>query len=192
MSDTFTASSGRQIECDTAIGETRVVENGQNMLENFDFLNARDMNALREFFQHERDKELGRWRWPEDPNYTVRPSARFAGRTAWPTSVDVEHEPTGLVDYVTFGSLKAKEYEYKAIRAAKAYYEAHPEPKPEWHDAKAGQAWVIEGPTFDEAACTVVAKNEELYFEDPVEDTFISITGEITNARRIWPEVPSE
>ncbi|QIK61774.1 hypothetical protein G7068_00035 [Leucobacter viscericola] len=28
--------------------------------------------ALREFFQHERDTELGRWRWPEYPEYVVR------------------------------------------------------------------------------------------------------------------------
>lgn len=194
MSDTFTASNGRQIECDTAIGETRVVENGQNMLENFDFLNARDMNALREFFQHERDRELGRWRWPDNRDYTVRVAPEHAqhldpgGKT-----VAVERESTGYVGYYSPDRVpELTDDTGDLLRAVHAYFAAHPEPKP-WHDAKAEEIWVLRERNcetwlpfrWDAAEQWWFASSSNMAMHRRSEGT-------IVEGRRIWPEVPSE
>ncbi|WP_315637306.1 MULTISPECIES: hypothetical protein [Microbacterium] len=150
------------IEVFNRAGETRHV------------LGKYSMDSLREFFRHERDEELGRWRWPDNPDFVVYPrgesgvhvldegsgigAARFIQRNGDP------HNPTA---------------EYQA---AYAYFEAHPERKP-WHDAKTGEIWVItvEG---EESAWTV---NNEDRFENP-DSTYELTNPHITAARRLWPE----
>lgn len=57
--DTFTASNGIRIPRD---------ERG---LPTLSIGNHTETQALREFFQHERDEELGRVRWPENPDIVV-------------------------------------------------------------------------------------------------------------------------
>src|SRR5690625_7219405 len=66
----FTASNGARIEArfDGAIKALKVEGNETRGIG----LCAADTNALREYFQHERDERLGLWRWTENPGYVVK------------------------------------------------------------------------------------------------------------------------
>lgn len=147
-----------------------------------------EVDALREFFQHERDDELGRWRWPKNPSYVVYPDG---------TSRRVVDEPTGKTMQVSLHDRKAMTtYLDSYVGAAKAYDEAHPEPKP-WHDAKHLEIWALtiqgcpseayiyrEGFASRETAFRPVNHEERVKFsaDDP----------RITAGRRIWPEVSDD
>lgn len=107
---------------------------GANMLDGAPWLSSREVSALREFFQHERDEALGRWRWPEHPHFIVHPgdrgyvSAIDESTGAWATASRAE-------GYINTG--------HGTIwNAIAAYFEAHPEQKP-WMDARLGDVWVI-------------------------------------------------
>ncbi|MCJ1709284.1 hypothetical protein [Microbacterium sp. VKM Ac-2923] len=92
--------------------------------------------ALSELFRAETDKNLGRWRWPTDPDYVVY---AFGLR-----DVKVLRESTGASRSFTTDELTVP----SAMRdAARAYFDAHPEknldaPKP-WHKATLGDVWVM-------------------------------------------------
>lgn len=89
--------------------------------------------GLREFFQHERDEELGRWRWPENPNFVVH--AEDGG------AHNVVNENTGLSLMATRGGVNNHDDEH--AYAARAYFEAHPERKPNpWDEATYKDVWV--------------------------------------------------
>lgn len=134
---------------------------------------SRELIALREFFAHERDDELGRWRWPENPDYVVYPRADH---------VQVVNESSGNALNVSRAQANIST---GLARAARAYFEAHPERKP-WDDAKPGEVWVVTEGDLSETYAYLVddgqfydsARDYALDFTDPV----------ITAARRIWPE----
>ena len=132
-------------------------------------------DALREFFQHERDKELGRWRWPEDPDFVVYPIGENQ-------QVRVVNERTGYFNTTPRPRGFAKPVEEMSTQwriAARAYFSAHPEPKP-WHYAREGEAWAI----------TVNGKEYPAIFQaGRFRDHGGSWNAEdISNARKIWPE----
>lgn len=136
------------------------------------------VDALREFFRAEEDERLGRWRWPENPDYVVYP------KTSGSALVLHEPYPTTVWSYDsnTCGATGAA-----SERAARAYFDAHPEPKPAWHDAKPWETWVV---TIDgmEHARTL---DEDRDLRDPrySENAWVHITdSRITAGRRIWPE----
>lgn len=107
---------------------------GVSTLLSYDFLNSADQTVLREFFRHERDEELGRWRWPENPDYVVYPDG---------TSRTVNKESNGRVMVVSLhdrASMTTWLDSY--VGAAKAYDAAHPLPKP-WENAKQGEVWLF-------------------------------------------------
>ncbi|MCW2287000.1 hypothetical protein EDF60_1651 [Leucobacter luti] len=141
--------------------------------------------ALREFFLHERDKELGRWRDPESPDLVVY--ARDGEE-----KVRVVDERCGWAWEI---SPSTKAYEtsvlYDVVKAGHAYFAADPEPKP-WHDAKPGEVWALTyegveqawGVAFDGSSSRLVfaCGDSRLSEKD----------AEITAGRRIWPEVVSD
>ena len=133
-------------------------------------------DALREYFQRERDTQLGRWRDPENPDLVCYPDEMS------PNWVLVIQESTGDTDTVfrhTWGSTEDDEF----ILVADRYFAAHREPKP-WEEAKAGEVWILtrygaEDPFFvtgGEFTSTDLAVATDL--DDP----------RITDGRRIWPE----
>jgi hypothetical protein len=81
--------------------------------------------ALREFFQHERDQELGRWRWPENPDYVVV-QADNGGERAWV----VNERNQQITGWVWRADLDRSTARAQVVAAARAYFDAHPEPKP--------------------------------------------------------------
>ena len=118
-----------------------------------------EMQALHEFFQAESDKRAGRWRWAERPDYVVYD-------TGDRIEVVVLDESIGYMENVWRGKERPGIYIHDAARA---YFEAHPEPKP-WHDAKPGEVWSIIGPNLGrEAPTTADGGAIALCFEDLTE-----------------------
>lgn len=147
------------------------------------YLEPEMVATLREFFQHLRDEELGRWRWPENPDYVVYPRDEY-GQTV------VLRESTG--HNITFlrGQVNKQGSDY--AQCALAFFEAHPEPKPAWYEAKQNEIWVLtlegdmlapEAYRFDGGAFRPV-NNPSRFFVRP--DASL-----ITTARRIYPEEAS-
>ena len=123
----FEAKNGLQIETNLGpvvrIWEGYARDKENNRLRGFSYLNDRDVEALREFFQHERDQELGRWRWPENPDMVVQ--ADKGGERTW--VVDERNQQiTGWVWRVDLDCSTARA---EVVAAARAYFAAHPEPK---------------------------------------------------------------
>lgn len=66
-------------------------------------------------------------------------------------------------------------------------------PQP-WHEAKPGEVWAATVYGTNEAALTVMEYSEEgIVFMDHVEEEMFELTSEdVTNARRIFPDVVSD
>lgn len=141
--------------------------------------NAGHEAAWREFFQHERDEELGRWRWPENPDVVVYLDGHPSRR-----SVTIFFEKTGgiVIGMAEKFLATTPDEGHESRKAARAYFEAHPERKP-WEDAQTGEVWVLtlDG---DESAWSVSNKD---VFENP-DSTLKPTSPMITAGRRIWPE----
>ncbi|WP_336652697.1 MULTISPECIES: hypothetical protein [unclassified Leucobacter] len=188
----FTASNGTQVVPITAPGVAKGIAVAPDFGCRTNIYDG-DVQALREFFQHERDQELGRWRFNayltvyEAENHQPGNRAR---------AVNVLDDRTGRLHMRHEGQAAWRETNPALSEAAAAYFAAHPEPK-QWHEAKPGEVWVAKlstGPTFDEVALQVMEYAEEgIVFMDHAEEEPYELTAtEITDARRIWPEVSDE
>jgi hypothetical protein len=132
--------------------------------------------TLREFFRAEEDERLGRWRWPEHPEYVVYPKgdgivlavSESSGRSAEAVRTQAHHTQTGL------------------YQAARAYFDAHPEPKPAWHNARDGETWALTVNGSESAWAF------RLHEWERVSDSLLlrgaPDSKAITAGRRIWPE----
>lgn len=134
--------------------------------------------AIREYVRAEEDERLGRWRWPENPDFVVRERHAYAAAV-------VMNEATGDVVLYYRDDLPKYPLEATFAGAAAAFFDAHPEPKPAWHDAKPGEVWLVRVDGVDIA--TVV--NTEAGFARFIdgEGTDYGV-GYIESGRRIWPE----
>lgn len=138
--------------------------------------------ALREFFQAEKDAELGRWRWPDNPDYVVYKDG---------TSRRVIRESSGSFMQVSLHDRKVMTtYLDSYVGAARAYDEAHPERKP-WRDAKEGEVWIV---TPSKAYTLGEQANYPAIFQAGMFRDHGGSWGaeDLTAARRIWPEVSDE
>lgn len=137
-------------------------------------INADKVNSLREFFQHERDEELGRWRSAEHPDYICNEhdGAIF---------VTDERDGRQLLMHRGDGIPSLPEY----ADVARAYFEAHPESKP-WHDAKDNEVWALTINGKEEAAMLYRVGEFET-----TKGTYRVSASAITAGRRIWPDEES-
>lgn len=141
-------------------------------------LTPAETKALREFFRAELDEELGRWRWPEGDDWVVRELDRDTfGRRRVECLNERTFEKTSFNPVAATG-------ESDKHRAARAYFEAHPERKP-WEEAEDGEIWVLtgagglelpwlrqHGDWISNTPSRLIRRNVDL----------------ITAGRRIWPE----
>lgn len=132
-------------------------------------------DALREYFQRERDTQLGRWRDPERPDLVCYPVS--CGLDA----VWVMYEDDGSRYHATRTGPRNLLPHY-ASEAADRYFAAHPEPKP-WEDAQPDEIWVLtidgySAPYLRNWCGTWTNSTSNVYVGD----------GAITAGRRIWPE----
>lgn len=149
------------------------------------YLSPASVMDAEEFFQAKRDFDLGRWRWPENPDYVVYSNDPVA-------RLRVVRESDGFVALLDEATDDAG---YSFQEAARAYFEAHPERKP-WHAPDAGDHWVLH------IAHGMALSGDEYLYKytrwgsqgrwgfvptdggsvlDPTDPT-------ITAGRRIWPE----
>lgn len=181
MSEKFVASNGVEISrCGRGIYDDK---GGRNIS-----MSDSEVAALREFFRHERDTELGRWRWPDDPRYLV-----FALKDD--DEVRVLDENSGQSVTARRSNLTPGLTHSHFIGAALAYFATHTDPKP-WHDAKPGEVWEI---TYRDAIQNGTSNRIMTCVDDGGVTSFfneyrlqtVQYTG-IESARRIWPEVVSD
>lgn len=124
---------------------------------------------------NERDEELGRWRWPANPDYVVYPPV--GGEPA----VRVLDEVQVTVDLVFRDGLDGRGA--LVAQAARAYFNAHP--KRPWGDACPGEVWVVTELADPERAYLV----DDFQFYDSSRDYALNFDdSNIVAARRIWPE----
>lgn len=189
MSETiFTATNGLQVKIwqdQPFKGRSRMEtrdEVGENMLDGHDFMGNEEIEALREFFQLDRDEELGRWRWPEHPEFVVYPKEPSV--TEPEPGVRVVNEMSGRSkDIIAAVVGYCPSVTSMNGEAAKAYFAAHPEPKP-WHDAKEGEVWIVTPSHSDGLSVEYPTIFQAERFRDhggswDAED--------LIDARRIWP-----
>lgn len=190
----FTASNGKRIEV-LSDGQLCIAQSmPSSPLEHRTWAGPDDTQALREFFQAERDASLGRWRSKEHPDYVVYPKPTEAHERAFGTGLDL------MVLCETDGAMKGyvvTEDDWPEGRGggstwravAREYLAAHPEPKP-WHNAKPGEVWVLTYGGQPAAHVYTDRTAEGLAF---LSDRAIVSADDpdITAGRRIFPEVNS-
>ena len=143
--------------------------------------------ALRAFFQAERDEQLGRWRDPENPNIVVYPIPAMNdqgdgyGRAVW------------VLDEAEMVSMTVLDDRHSHSSASR-YFAAHPQPQPEpkpWLEAKPGEVWALTYAGIEETAWvadfTWGAPPRFRQFKNLLNPIFTN-DKHITAGRRIWPE----
>ena len=131
--------------------------------------------ALRAFFQAERDETLGRWRDPENPGIVCYPVAGDLD------AVWVMREGDGSRYHATRTRWEHLVPHYVA-EAARRYFQAHFEPKP-WEKARPGEVWVL----TIEGGVEAWRLNEYGKWTN-ISATVLLANPPITAGRRIWPE----
>ncbi|PPF38366.1 hypothetical protein [Pseudoclavibacter sp. AY1H1] len=153
-----------------------------------DFIYEGDIAALRDHFLRECDEQLGRWRWPENPDYVVYPGpvdAVFERMFGPGVKSVVLRESDGMTKgYVREEDLGGPS-RWPHVEAARAYFGAHPEPKP-WVDAQLGELWelTIEG---QDHRAFVRKANGVLLFATDTRGSWDPKAERITAGHRIFP-----
>lgn len=181
MKETFKASNGIELRAtESGLLERRnCSERGTGVWDEVCGIDTKSpalvWDALREFFQHERDQELGRWRWSGDQKWVVYKGVSYL----------VINEERGTATYLPLAgwSDAGTDPAHRAVLAA--YEAAHPEPKP-WHDAKPGEVWLL---TVAHEEIPVLKDEDDFYSTKSGNRVIRYNSDEITSGRRIWPEV---
>ena len=137
--------------------------------------------ALRAFFQAERDEELGRWRDPENPGIVCYPVAGDLD------AVWVMREGDGS-RYLATRTRWERIGPHYVAEAAGRYFQAHPEPKP-WEKAQpdCDEIWVLTIHGCEQPVYVTEFRGEPV-FQVPDGETISPHRESITAGRRIWPE----
>ena len=173
----FTASNGVRIRVDlegdyrfggTARSADYVVRRG-----------GANEQALREFFQAEADERLGRCRTAVDPDFVV-----YEPREGQPARV-LRESTAQVLDYHRSETRSTHPSAFES--AARAYFDAHPEPKP-WHDAAAGEVWLIAFSDEGGGGRLPWTVNRAGNFTHPLFANDVKpADSTIVDGRRIWP-----
>ena len=148
-------------------------------------LTGQSVQALREYFEHEEDKRLNRWRWPEKPEFVVYRDSEALD------CVYVFDESDPEAGSVTIWRGSDLDWPYFQP-AAQAYFKAHPEPKP-WHAAKPNELWElrVQGSLLDPEVYRMSHEYGETAIFRPVNNPqrvlFRCDSPDIVDATRIYP-----
>ena len=149
--------------------------------EGFGVYTLETTEALRAFFQAERDDALGRWRDPENPDYVV-----------YPRPDQDYHDGSCVLVLDELSGATWLDWERVALPGpARRYFAAHAdvEPRKPWHDAKAGEYWLVTLEGADPTPTTVGNYCENLYFVVGDDDYYCPTNDHrIQNAVRLTPE----
>ena len=115
--------------------------------------------GVRNSFQEKRDRALGRWRDPVNPDMVCYP---INDRTL--VDVRVLDERTGESYFYARDSV-IDQTAYKAFETAVRYYASHPIIHP-WEGAKEGEYWLVTWSHSSEPEpCIVVSNHGDLFFK---------------------------
>ena len=176
MTTKFTASNGVEIEPT----ENGCLGTGGSIGQTF--VGPKAVKALREFFQHERDRELGRWRDPVHPNFVVYRVVDLDDNFG--RAIQTLDETTGD----TFFYWEKLERPSEGIRGREVvnrYFAAHPETKP-WDEAETGDIWELTGADGLKQAWVRNGTGGWVSINAP-KVMYYDGRG-VTAGRRIWPE----
>ena len=148
----------------------------------------RASEALREYFQAERDEELGRWRDPENPDWIIYQADKEdavwvfneregGGSQYWTRGIAGFYDPA-------YTGYSASHY------AADRYFQAHPEPKP-WEAAKPGEVWLVTLSHCEPQICQVLKTHKFLPTQTDTGGQPPALPLDhptIITAHKIWPE----
>lgn len=144
---------------------------------------ASQLFAVREFFQHERDIELGRWRSKGHPEYVVYPQDEENYGV-----IVVDESGSCNSDYVSVNMAAGSSPAPRVIEVAREFFAAHPEPKP-WHNANDGEVWALGLAGGYHAASVAVTGGKFVHgVKGDVRVWELTDPG-IDYGKRIWPEV---
>lgn len=188
MTDTYIApTNGHEIRS-TSNGGLRINKPGMGYVSGHEpqTLVSGRVASLREYFRDERDRELGRWRWPENPEYVVYGSSD--SDDVW---VHNERE-AGAILSSSRNSGGDSEVDYYA--AARAYFAAHPEKKP-WHDAEQNDVWALQikdcyEPELYRFARDTTCADSKVFrpVNNPARVFFEVNSPMIESAEKVWPQ----
>ena len=136
--------------------------------------------ALRAFFQAERDEALGRWRDPKNPDMVCYPVAGDLD-DIWVVS-----------EYDGLAYMRERDQSFYAnnvfSEVARRYFAAHPKPKP-WDAAQPDEIWAL---TINNDREEVFRCGERGLYSlktgNPIGSLLSCSHNKITAGRRIWPE----
>ena len=92
--------------------------------------------ALAIHYQQRRDKELGRWRDPENPNVVIE----YDAENDWAYALDETTWAECAMVVRDSPRLSQPSAMYKAISN---FFKAHPKPPKPWEEAQTGEVWVL-------------------------------------------------
>ena len=134
--------------------------------------------ALRAFFQAERDEQLGRWRDPENPDIVCYPVACDLD------AVWVMYEGDWTRYHASRSGWEDVLPHYVSETAGR-YFAAHSEPEP-WDAVQPDEVWVLTDGDRSEVFLCGENGLYSLKTGDPISRVFPIIT--VTAGHRIWPE----
>lgn len=166
----YTASNGVKVASETQgiTGRRRIQFDHGNHGTNIE-MTSDEMAALIECLDDEKDRALGRWRWPKNRDYVVYPVDG---------GYSVFKEDRGVTEFRN--GLYAHDMEGEAARD---YRLSFPNP---WEDAKEGEAWLVSVDGQETIALVDAAGDLSTSAE-----TFVRGTDDmrrVVGIRRIWPE----
>lgn len=174
--DTFTASNGVHIS-----KQPPLTDRGAWLMVDGHMTSPNDADAMREFFRAEEDERLARWRHADFQMFVA-----YSYNDNW---INVVDEAVGTVREHRREEVDAcrdTAFPSQSERFARAYFDAHPEPKP-WHNAKPGEVWAltwdgIEGVFLHAGGSWYGQGDTRVVLDHPIHDN------NVTAGRRIWPE----
>jgi hypothetical protein len=172
----FQAHSGRTV---------RVGDDGTVMFDKANgYLSPESAMDAEEFFQAKRDRELGRWRDPLNPDYVVYlvPSDDMVRVLDERDGMQITALRADVRGFEPSGSTRG------LFKVAWNFFDAHPVRQP-WDDAKPGEIWAVSVEGQEMFAVHAVAGFlGEVVFKS-VEGTNVNMrSSAYTVARKIWPE----
>ena len=126
------------------------------------------VEGVRNSFQEKRDRALGRWRDPKNPDMVCYP---IDNRTL--VDVRVLNERTGELFFYARDSVLDQKV-CASFETANRYYASHPAMRP-WEEAKEGEYWLVTWshlPTPE--PCTVVCVENKLFFKGIIQFRVLS------------------
>lgn len=171
----FVASNGVKVSSETQgiTGYRRIKFETDHTGETVELSGANTV-ALIESLDHERDEDLGRWRWPENPEYVVYPTHG---------GYQVVNERNGVAEFRN--GLYAHDMEGQAAKAYRDDCNDRP-----WDAAVDGEIWEVDNLGPDRQYIVMGGRFFRLPLLPPSDPSWhpALFASDFRTAKRIWPE----